>query len=129
MLVLHKHRHFRILPAFIEKMFLPTTLIQPATTLTRHFVPPSPIQWARGNFVGRFPGVAARANAGLISVAPSAQASRRIRVNSRNSCQKNFAPLRPGVFALNSTLHPVRNFEQSHNRFGKTTGDNRVHVM
>jgi hypothetical protein len=48
------------------------------------------------------------------------------RLKSRNSCQKNFAPLRLGIFELNSTLHPVRNFEQYRNRFGKSAGDSRV---
>jgi hypothetical protein len=33
------------------------------------------------------------------------------------------------VVDINSTLHPVRNFEQYRDWFGKTTGDNRVHVM
>jgi hypothetical protein len=30
---------------------------------------------------------------------------------------------------MNSTLHPVRNFEQSRNRWSKTTGDSRAQVM
>jgi hypothetical protein len=30
---------------------------------------------------------------------------------------------------MNSTLHPVRNFEQYRDRFGKTAGDSRIHVM
>ena len=34
-----------------------------------------------------------------------------------------------GIFALNSTPHPIRVFEQYRDWFGKTTGDNRVHVM
>jgi hypothetical protein len=34
-----------------------------------------------------------------------------------------------GIFALNSTLHLVRTFEQSRDRFGKTTGDSYAQVM
>jgi hypothetical protein len=49
------------------------------------------------------------------------------------------SPLRLRVFrlhcisarqvALNSTPHPVRNFEQYRNKFGKSARDSRAHVM
>ena len=34
-----------------------------------------------------------------------------------------------GIFALNSTPHPIRVFEQYRDRFGKTTGDSYAQVM
>ena len=40
----------------------------------------------------------------------------------------SFAPLRLGVFALNSTLHPARRFEQYPNRWSKTGCDSSAIV-
>ena len=37
-----------------------TTLIRPAAALTRHFVPPSPIRWARGFLWDVYPGLRSR---------------------------------------------------------------------
>jgi hypothetical protein len=114
-------------------------------------VPPSPIRWSRGNFCGTISRRSRCASTpGLLdSLVPTRSALRAFAsgkfLSRLLNPLKSIAPaahlnwwqfvkfvsktLRLRVFMLNSTLHPVCNFEQSHNRCSKSTCDNHAQVM